>query len=164
MIIFIIDEDKWSVVELLSGCNSYKESLGGKVTTASLIAFMKIFWLERSGWKCLMMDGCAVNAAALNCLVTLCDNINVNRFRCLSHFLSLVGKKMDCEFLRRVMKYLPYMKQSSKFHALFRKIFNEAITGSSSMCWYADYEFIVQISNIGLNEVLEFAKACNDSK
>ena len=112
----------------------------------------------------MMMDCCAVNTAAVNRLGTLCDNVNLNRVKCLSNLLSLVSKNMDCEFLRRVMKYLPYMKQSSKFHALFRKIFNEAITGSSSMCWYADYEFIVQISNIGLNEVLEFAKACNDSK
>ena len=142
----------------------YEDSPDGKGTAALLLAFMKKIGLERSVWKCLMMDGCAVNTAAVNRLVTLCNNVKVNRVRCLSLFLSLVGKNMDCELLRKVKKYLSYMKQSPKYRALLRQMFNEAIIRSGSICWYAEYEFIVQISKIGLNEVLEFAKACNDSK
>ena len=88
----------------------------------------------------------------------------MNRLRCLYHFLSLVCKNMDCEFLNKVMKYLPYMKQSPKPHALFRQMFNEAIIGSSYIHWYAYHDSIVQIFNIGLNEVLEFDKAYNDYK
>ena len=79
--ICIIDEEKCSVLELLSGCNIYEESLDGEGTAASLLAYMKIFGLERSGCQCLIMDGCVVNTAAVNPLVTLCNNINVNRVR-----------------------------------------------------------------------------------
>ena len=57
MSIHIIDEDKWSVMEFLAGCNMYEESPDGKGTADLLIAFMKIFGLERYGWKCLIMDG-----------------------------------------------------------------------------------------------------------
>ena len=99
----------------------------------------------------MMMDGCAVNTADVNWLVTIRDNVNVNRVRFLYHFLFLVGKNMNCKFLRKVMKYLSYMKQSPKCRALLQKNFNEDIIGSSSICWYAYYEFIVQISKIGLN-------------
>ena len=159
-----INEEKWSVVDLLEGCNMYEESPDVEVTEASLLAFMIISGLKISGWQCVMMDGCAVKTAAVNWIVTLCDNVNVNIFRCLSNFLSLVGKNMDCNFLRKVMRYLLYMKQSPKCCALFRKMFNEDIIGSGSISWYADYEFIVQISNIGLNEILESAKDCNVSK
>ena len=63
-----------------------------------------------------------------------------------------------------MMKYLLYIKKSPKFRALFRKMFNEAIIGSGPIRWYADYEFIVQTSKIGLNKVLEFSKARNKSK
>ena len=95
MIIHIIDEEKYSVVELLVNCNMYEDSTVGEVTAASLLAFMKIFWLERSGWKFVMMDGFSVNTVAINWPVTLCENFNVNRVRCMYNFLSLVVKNMD---------------------------------------------------------------------
>ena len=43
-------------------------------------------------------------------------------------------------------------------------MFNGAIIRSGSICWYADYEFIIQIPKIGLNEVIESTKAFKDSK
>ena len=109
--ICIIDEEKLSVVELLACCNMYEESPDGEGTVSSLLEFMKIFGLEISGRQCVIMDGCAFNTAAVNRIVTMCYNVNVNRVRCLSHLLSLVCKNMDCELLRKVMKYLFYMKQ-----------------------------------------------------
>ena len=106
MIIYIINEEKWSVVEFLAGFNVYEDSPNGEGNAASQIALMKRLGLEISVWKFVMMDGCAINTAAMNRLVTLCDNANVNRVRCLSCLLSLVGKNMYCKFLRKVMKYL----------------------------------------------------------
>ena len=88
----------------------YEESLDGDGNEFSLLAFMKIFVLERYGCQCVMMDGCAVNTAAVNRLVTLCNNFNVNRVRCLFHFLSLTSKNMNCKLIRKVTKYLSYMK------------------------------------------------------
>ena len=127
MSICIIDEEKWSVVELLAGCNVYEDSPDGEGTVASMLSFMKRFGLKGSVWKFVMMDGCEFNTAAMNWLVSLCDNVKINRVRCLSCFLSLVGKNMDCGLLRKVIKYLLYMKQSPKCRGLFRKMFNKAI-------------------------------------
>ena len=61
-----------------------------------------------------MTYGCEVNTAAVNHLVTLGNNANVNRVRCMSRLLSLSGKNIYCKFLRKVMKYLSYMKKSPK--------------------------------------------------
>ena len=124
-------------MELRAGCNIYEESPDGEGTADLLLAPMKRFGLERSVWKCVMMDGCAVNTANVNWLVTISNNVNVNRVRCLYHFLLLVGKNTNYKLLRKVMKYLSYMKQSSKCRALLRKMFNEDIMGSSSICWYS---------------------------
>ena len=90
-------------MEFLACFNMYKESPDGEGTVSSLLAFIKIFGLEISGRQCVIMDGCAFNTAAVNRIVTMCYNVNVNRVRCLSHFLSLVGKNMDCELLRKMI-------------------------------------------------------------
>ena len=106
-----MDDEAWKVIEFLAGLNMYDESPDGVGTAASLLKFMDIFNLDRSKWQCVMMDGCAVNTAAVDLLISLCDNVNVQRIRCLSHLLSLVGKKMESNLLKKLMKYLSYMKQ-----------------------------------------------------
>ena len=158
----IVDEETWKVVEFLAGLNMYDESPDGEGTAASLLKFMERFNLDRSKWQYVMMDGCAVNTAAINLVASLCGNINVKRIRCLSHLLSLVGKKMESTLLKKLMKYLSYMKQSPKCRALFTTLFREALLGSGSIRWYADYEFIVQISKVGLDGILDFTRTCNN--
>lgn len=106
-----MDDEAWKVIEFLAGLNMYDESPDGEGTAASLLKFMDIFNLNRSKCQRVMMDGCAVNIAAVDLLISLCDNVNVQRIRCLSHLLSLVGKKMESNLLKKLMKYLSYMKQ-----------------------------------------------------
>ena len=96
MSIHIIDEEKWIDMKFPAGCKIYEESPDGEGTAYSLLVFMKIFRLERSGWNFFMMYWFEVNTAAVNLSVTLFDNFNVNVVRCLYHLLSLVGKKMYC--------------------------------------------------------------------
>ena len=84
----------------------YEKSPNGEETGASLLHFMNGFNLCPENWACVMMDGCSVNTNAVNRLCEKFCSINVKRVRCLSHFFSLVGKKLECKDLKKAMKYL----------------------------------------------------------
>ena len=94
LIIRSLDEALWVINEFLGILNLYEEHLDSENTAGLLKTFIRRFNLHGKGLVCAMMDGAAVNTAAITKLNKKFDDAHVMRARCLSHFLTLVGKRM----------------------------------------------------------------------
>eukprot|EP00957_Ditylum_brightwellii_P110284 8411532-Ditylum_brightwellii.AAC.1 len=71
---------------------------------------------------------------------------------------------MEHKLLAIVMKHLSYMKKSLKCRKLFRQLFCDESKSSGHICWYANWEMVVQIHRIGLKTILEqFIKVANQN-
>ena len=97
----MVDDKNWNVVETLAGLNMYEQSPNGEETAASLLHFKNRFHLCPANLVCFMMDGYSVNTNAVNRLCETFESINVKRVRYLSHFLSLVGNKLECDEFKK---------------------------------------------------------------
>ena len=87
---------------------------------------------------CVMMDGCSINTNAANNFCKKIDSINVERIRCLSQFVSLVGRKLERNELNKSMKYLNMIRQSPKARRLYRLTFNIDMKSSWHIRWFTD--------------------------
>ena len=94
LIIRSLDEDLLMINKFFDGLNLYEKIPYSENTAGSLKTFIRRFNLHDKGLVCAMLDGAAVNTAAITKLNKKFDDTHVMRARCLSHFLTLVGKRM----------------------------------------------------------------------
>lgn len=157
-------EETWEVLQILAGLNMYQGSPNGENTAASLLQFIDRLELPRENWLAAIMDGCKVNTKAINDLVRLVEAILVARFRCLSHFFSGTGERMESKEINKILKYLRGMNTSPKCVNLFRELYEEEYLAHKTVRWYCDFEFVAQIDKIGLESLVEnFVQVANEN-
>ena len=161
MMIRRLHPESWEIVELLAGLKLYENSPNGENTAGALYSYLTEYELNPQDWIAAMMDGCSVNTKAINDLTTKVNNLHVKKVLCLSHFFSNVGGKMECKELGKMLKYLRQMNLSTRCRKLFSNSFNQNFKAHKTVRWYSDFEFISQLNDIGLENVIEFVKEAN---
>ena len=84
-----------------------------------------------------MMDGCSVNTNDVNRLCEKIELINVKRVRCFSHYLSLLGEILECDELKKTIKYLNMTRQSPKARRFYKSTFNIYLKFSGHVRWFS---------------------------